>query len=109
LSGAGTPVTSVKSRKQESTVTWIAYDNQIFRLTSMIKNSGAKYRDAINQSISSFHQLTAKQKTIFQVFCFGSSNIHVTSIGEKPEKSNRPIQLTHLRHLYCHFPIISMS
>jgi hypothetical protein len=32
----------------------------------MIKNSGAKYRDAINQSISSFHQLTAKQKTKIQ-------------------------------------------
>jgi len=57
---------SVNSYKQESTVSWIAYDNQIFRLTSMIKNSGVKYRDAINKTISSFHQLTAKQKTKIQ-------------------------------------------
>lgn len=66
IGGLPASQTSVKSRKQKSTVTWIAYDNQIFRLTSMIKNSGAKYRDAINQSISSFHQLTAKQKTKIQ-------------------------------------------
>ena len=63
IGGLPASQTSVNSYKQESTVTWIAFENQIFRLTSISKNSGAKYRAAINKSISSFHQLTTKEKT----------------------------------------------
>ena len=54
--------TNINSYRQESTVTWIAFDNQIFRLTSVNKNPAANYRPAIAQSIASFHQLTAKEK-----------------------------------------------
>jgi len=54
--------TDINSYRQESIVTLIAFDNQIFRLTSVNKNPAANYRPAIAQSIASFHQLTAKEK-----------------------------------------------
>ncbi len=53
---------SITSYKQEATVTWVAFQNQIFRLTSVNKNLGAKYGQAMAQSVATFHQLTAKEK-----------------------------------------------
>lgn len=55
--------THINSRKQKSSVTWIAFNKQIFRLITVNKQAGEKTSSAISQSIASFHHLTAKDKT----------------------------------------------
>ncbi|WP_428356234.1 M48 family metalloprotease [Methyloprofundus sp.] len=62
ISGLPASQTQVNSYKQKSTVTWIAFNQQIFRLTAINKNSAANYGPVISRSISSFHPLTAKGK-----------------------------------------------
>ena len=81
ISGLPASQTSVKNNKQVANVTWIAFNNQIFRLTAISKSSGAKYRVAMNKSISGFHKLTAKEKT----------KIHQQRLRIIPARSNESL------------------
>jgi len=64
LSISGLPATQIilNQRGQQVTITWIAFQNQIFRLTGVSKNTRGNIPQALKKSIASFHQLSANEK-----------------------------------------------
>lgn len=60
LSISGLPASQIvlNSRGQEAIITWIAFEQQIYRLTGVSKNSYANHQQALRKSIATFHQLS---------------------------------------------------
>lgn len=46
---------------QQAIITWVAFRNQMFRLTGVRKNAKAIYQQALKKSIDSFHALTVNE------------------------------------------------
>ena len=57
---------TINKSRQEAIITWVAFQEQIFRLTSINKNLAETNRRDIKKSIATFHQLTTKEKAKIQ-------------------------------------------
>lgn len=59
----GLPASQIilNKRGQQVVITWIAFQNNIYRLTGVSKNSTANYQQALSKSINTFHQLSAQE------------------------------------------------
>ena len=55
--------TVLYSHGQEAIITWIAFQDQIYRLTGVSKNSSANYRQVFDKTASTFHLLTPAERT----------------------------------------------
>lgn len=51
----------INNRGQQAMITWIAFDDQIFRLMGVRKSAKASYQQALSKSIASFHPLSHKE------------------------------------------------
>ena len=47
---------------QEAVITWIAYQDQIYRLAGVYHVKGKRFRDTIHQTVASFHPLTKHER-----------------------------------------------
>ena len=61
LSINGLPASQIilDKRGQQAIITWIAFQNQVYRLTGVSKISTANHQQVIRKSISTFHQLSS--------------------------------------------------
>jgi predicted Zn-dependent protease len=55
--------TMLYHKGQETIIYWIAFQEQIYRLTGVSKNSKAGQVQSIKKTASTFHQLTSKERT----------------------------------------------
>lgn len=66
LGGMAASQVKLNRLSREAIITWVAYKGDIFRLIAENRNSSTNYRQAIHQSIATFHPLNAAEKRKIQ-------------------------------------------